>query len=196
MSLEYIYNKYKVGKKLNVGDILSKEFDDKELIRTLSDVDLKEFLETFITHLKEEHKFTSEQIAALFGKSVKKDLLPISIFNNKELSCLETIVKYLKEELNLRFHEIALLLNRNDRTIWATYNNATKKRKERLPVKESKFFISISILKDRKFSVFESIVSYLKDNFNLRYSQIAILLNRDERNIWTVYNKAMKKKNE
>ena len=185
-----------MGKKLNVGDILSKEFDDKVLIRTLSDVDLKEFLETFITHLKEEHKFTSEQIAALFGKRVKKDLLPISIFNNKELSCLETIVKYLKEELKLRFHEIALLLNRNDRTIWATYNNAIKKRKERLPVKESKFFIPISILKNRKFSVLESIVSYLKDIFNLRYSQIAILLNRDERNIWTVYNRAIKKKNE
>ncbi len=183
-------------KKLNVGDILSKEIDDKELIKTLSDVDLKEFLKTFITHLKEEHKFTAEQISTLFGKRVRKDLLPISIFNNRELSCLETIVKYLKEEVKLRFHEIALLLNRNDRTIWTTYNNAIKKRKEKLLVRESRFFIPISILEDRQFSVLESIVSYLKGNFNLRYSEIATLLNRDERNIWTVYNKAMKKKNE
>ena len=131
----------------------------------------------------------------LFGKRVpRKDLLPISIFSNDELSCLETIVKYLKEEFNLRFHEIALLLNRNDRTIWSTYNIACKKRKERLLVKDSKFFIPVSILQNRKFSVLEAIVSYLKDNFNLRYSEIAVLLNRDERNMWTVYNRAKKKK--
>ena len=183
-------------KKLSVGDILGKEIDDKELIKTLSDVDLKEFLKTFIAHLKEEHKFNQQQIAALFGKSIGKDLLPVSIFNNKELSCLETIVKYLKEEFKLRFHEIALLLNRDDRTIWATYNNAVKKRKEKLPVKESRFFIPVSAIADRKFSVLESVVSYLKGNFNLRYCQIAALLNRDERNIWAVYSKYVKKKNE
>lgn len=182
-------------KKLNIGDILSKEdLPDKELVKALSSIELKEFFKTFITHLKYDHKLTSEQIIELFGKKVlKKDLLPISIFDNKELSCLETIVKYLKEEFNLRFHEIALLLNRNDRTIWTTYNNAIKKRKEKLPVKESKFFIPTAIFKNRKFSVLESIVSYLKDKFNLRYSEISILLNRDERNIWTVYSRAKKK---
>ena len=181
--------------KLSVGDILSKKDfpDDEELFAVLSDVELKGFVKISIKHLK--HKFNSEQISELFGKKITKDfLLPVSIFNNEELGCLETIVKYLKEELGLKFHEIALLLNRNDRTIWATYNIACKKRKEKLPAKGSKFFIPVSIFKDRKFSVLELIVSYLKDNFNLRYSEIAILLNRDERNIWTVYNNARKKK--
>jgi len=42
-------------------------------------------------------------------------------------------------------------------------------------------------------SVLGAIVSYLKDNFNLRYSEIAALLNRDERNMWTAYNRAKKK---
>ena len=188
--------KAKKTKKLNIGDILIKEDfpDDKELVKTLSKVELKDFLKTFISHLKHDHKLTSEQIVELFGKRIPtKDLLPISIFDNNELSCLETIVKYLKEEFNLRFHEIALLLNRNDRTIWTTYNIACKKRKERLLVKESKFFIPVSILQNRKLSVLEAIVSYLKDNFNLRYSEIAVLLRRDERNIWTVYNRAKKK---
>ena len=188
--------KAKKTKKLNIGDILIKEDfpDDKELVKTLSKVELKDFLKTFISHLKHDHKLTSEQIVELFGKRIPtKDLLPISIFDNDDLSCLETIVKYLKEEFNLRFHEIALLLNRNDRTIWTTYNIACKKRKERLLVKESKFFIPVSILQNRKLSVLEAIVSYLKDNFNLRYSEIAVLLRRDERNIWTVYNRAKKK---
>ena len=184
-----------MGKKLNIGDILSKEdFSDEELIKALSGIELKEFLKTFINHLKHDHKLSSGQIGELFGKKVpSKDLLPISIFDNNELSCLETIVKYLKEEFNLRFHEIALSLNRNDRTIWSTYNVACKKRKEKLSIKESKFFIPASIFTDRKLSVLEAIVGYLKDNFNLRYSEIAALLNRDERNIWTVYNRAKKK---
>ena len=170
-------------------------YDDNELIKELSDVKLKDFLKIFIKHLKHEHELDSEQISELFGRKITREvLLPVSIFNNEELGCLETIVKYLKGELNLKFHEIALLLNRNDRTIWATYNSATKKRKEKLPVKESKFLVPASILKDRNFSVLELIASYLKDNFNLRYSQISVLLNRDERNIWTVYNNARKKK--
>ena len=170
-------------------------YDDNELTEALSDVKLKDVLKIFIKHLKQEHEFDSEQIAELFGKKIPLTvLLPVSIFNNEELGSLETIVKYLKEELNLKFYEIALLLNRNDRTIWAAYNIACKKRKEKLPVKESKFFIPVSIFKNRKFSVLELLVSYLKDTFNLRYSQIAILLNRDERNIWTVNNNARKKK--
>lgn len=184
-------------KNPDIGNVLGKNdfFDDTELIKTLSDAGLKEFLKAFIKHLKHDHKFSPEQIAELFDKKIpRKDLLPISIFDNNELSCLETIVKYLKEEFNLKFHEIALMLNRNDRTIWTTYNNAVIKRKEKLTVKESEFFIPVYILTDRKFSVLESIVSYLKDKFNLRYAQISALLNRDERNIWTIYNRAMKKK--
>ncbi len=170
-------------------------YDDNGLMEALSDVELKDFLKIFIKHLKYEHELDSRQISELFGRKITREvLLPVSIFNNKELGSLETTVKYLKEELSLKFHEIALLLNRNDRTIWTAYNVACKKRKEKLPVKESKLFIPALIFKDRKSSVLELIVSYLKDTFNLRYSQIAVLLNRDERNIWAVYNNAKKKK--
>ena len=93
-----------------------------------------------------------------------------------------------------KFHEIALMLNRNDRTIWATYSIACKKRKEKLQINDSEFFIPASILKDRRFSVLEIIIGYLKENFSLRFSEIAILLNRDQRNIWTTYSHYKKKK--
>ena len=167
----------------------------KELEIALSGIKLNDFIKIFVTHLKEEHKLDSEQVAGLFSKSIpKKDIIPISIFNNSELSCLEAIVKYLKEEFGLRFSRIAVLLNRDDRTIWSTYNAACKKRKKKLHAKESKFFVPALIFEDRKLGVLESIVCYLKDNFNLRYSEISILLNRDERNIWTAYNRAKKKK--
>ena len=50
----------------------------------------------------------------------KEILIPISIFT-KQLSILETITKYLKEELSLSFHQIGEFLNRNERNIWHTY---------------------------------------------------------------------------
>ena len=177
----------------NTSDIQSKEH--YMLVKSLSYTKAKDFVNIFIGHLKEQHNLSNGQIAALFEKKVpSQNLLPISIFNNKELGSLETVVKYLKEELGLRFHEIALMLNRNDRTIWATYKIACKKRKEKLLIKDSKIFIPASILKDRKFSVLEIIIGYLKENFNLRFSEIAILLNRNQRNIWATYSRYKKKK--
>ena len=154
-----------------------------------------QILKIAIKDLKEKYNLKYDEILkTIEPETVSKEILiPISIFNDKDLSALEVICKYLKEGLNLNYSKIALLLNRDSRTIWTTYKNSIKKRKEKLVVKESKFFIPTSIFRNRKLSVLESIVSYLKDKFNLRYSQIASLINRDERNIWTVYNKAKEK---
>jgi len=55
--------------------------------------------------------------------------IPIHIFQDRTLSVLETIVEYLKEKLKLNYHEIAVLLNRDDRTIWTCYHRAKEKRK-------------------------------------------------------------------
>ena len=54
--------------------------------------------------------------------------------------------------------------------------------------------IPISIFDDRRVGVLESLVSYLRDNLTLKNSEIAKLLNRDDRTIWTVYNRVKKKK--
>ena len=145
--------------------------------------------------LKYKHFVTEDEILRLFSIKAFAEIveLPVSIFDNKELSALEAICKYLKEELGLRYSEIAKLLNRDQRTVWVTYNNSVKKRKQRLVVKDSIYKIPVSIFKDRKFSVLEALVSYLRDNYNLRYIEISKLLNRDERNIWGVYDKAKKK---
>lgn len=61
---------------------------------------------------------------------------------------------------------------------------------------KSKFntIIPLNIFRNTSFTIFEALVSYLKDVEGLRYREIAILLDRDERNIWTVYNRARKKK--
>ena len=177
-----------------------KRFDRKNNVNSSSpdirDDNSLKILKLALEELKEKYNVSSDEILSLIEKKpVSQDILiTVSILGTKGLSALEVICKYLKEELEFNYAKIALLLNRNNRTIWTTYNNAVKKKKEKLPVKESIFFVPVSVFKDRKFSVLEVIVSYLKDNFNLRYSEIAVLLRRDERNIWTVYNRSKKKK--
>lgn len=118
--------------------------------------------------------------------------IPSFIFNDK-LGSLESIVKYLKENLNMKIIRIASLLNRNDKTIWSTYNHSKKKHPEIFKEQESKINIPISILTSRKLSVLESIVYHIKENYDLNFHEIGVILKRDDRTIWTVYQKAKKK---
>ena len=58
----------------------------------------------------------------------------------------------------------------------------------------SKLNIPLNVFLDRKLSFMESVVYYMKDNLKMTYHEIALSLNRDDRTIWTVYNRALKKK--
>jgi len=58
----------------------------------------------------------------------------------------------------------------------------------------SKIEVPSEIFHDRSLSVLESISRYLKDKLKLSYHEIAELTNRDDRTIWTCYNRAKKKK--
>ena len=63
-------------------------------------------------------------------------------------------------------------------------------------ITESEFYFPIYILKNRNLSVLESIVVYLKEKLNLSLIKISSLLKRDPSTIWTIYHRALKKKNE
>ena len=66
----------------------------------------------------------------------------------------------------------------------------TKKR----PKTPSNIWIPSNVLRDNSISVLEAIVEFLKDKKSLTYHQIGELINRDERNVWTVYQRAKKKR--
>ncbi|HII17706.1 TPA: hypothetical protein HA361_07390 [Candidatus Woesearchaeota archaeon] len=118
--------------------------------------------------------------------------IPISIFANGSLSALEAIVKYLKEEQRLDYRTIAELLGRNYGPIAITCRNAKRKHPERLNTgAEEK--VPLSIFRNVKLSILESLATYLKDSLHLNYHQIALALNRDDRTIWTVCSRARKK---
>jgi len=138
----------------------------------------------------DEFKEVTPEIIKKFEE--KKIEIPVSIFS-KKLSCLETIVKYLRENLDLSNKEIAKLIKRSEKTIWQAYNSANKKLPLKFKIEFSKYYIPVSVLSDRKLSVLESIVKYLHEYFELNYSEIARLLYRDNRTIWTVYSRARKK---
>ena len=132
----------------------------------------------------------------LANSKYKELPISVSVFCDRSLSVFEVLVEYLKEEKNLRFSEIARLINRNDRTIWTVYNRAKQKRKKipKAPLRLSKISIPLNVLVDRNLSVLEVIVVYLKEKAKYSYHEIAVLLNRNDRTIWTVYNRARKKR--
>lgn len=55
-------------------------------------------------------------------------IIPTFIFHDDRLSVLEAIVAYLKEKENLTYHEIGIILNRDERNIWTEYARSKKKR--------------------------------------------------------------------
>ena len=151
-------------------------------------------IETEINSLQSESTLSFDEVLRILKKrneDKKTKTIPVSVFNRK-ISSLETIVKYLKENHNLSYKEIAFLLNRNYAPIAITYRNSIKKYSSKLKEKHSEK-IPISIFSNKKLSVLENIIVYLKETLGLSYRKISVMIQRDERTIWTCYNRAIKK---
>ncbi|HIJ01191.1 TPA: hypothetical protein HA363_00935 [Candidatus Woesearchaeota archaeon] len=119
-------------------------------------------------------------------------MVPVHIVNHK--SALQAIVFYLKS-LGMSYSKIASVLNRDERTIWCTYDKARRKFSENQGVLEEKsdYYISLSAIKSRNFSVLESIVMYLNTEYDLSINEISILLGKKYRTIWTIHRRIRKK---
>lgn len=131
--------------------------------------------------------------------SVPANLLlsvPANLFSDRSLSVFEVLVEHLREKEKLSNNQIAVITNRDNKTIWTVYNRAQKKRKltKKPELTNCNTNIPISSLLDRKFAVLESLVIHMKERNQLTYKQIAELTARNERTIWTVYNRATKKR--
>src|SRR3989344_3500605 len=120
---------------------------------------LKLLLESF----KEKYEMSQDDLLDVLSGKPSKEGIPLSVFRTDKLSCLEIIVKYLKENTSKTYHEIAVLLNRNDRTIWSTYNNSLKKLKQKLKISPSEIIL-YSVFSGRENSTLESLIIYLKDS--------------------------------
>ena len=150
-----------------------------------------EVLLPLIRHFKEDYDLTKEDLISIY-EGVEEIKVPLSIFS--KLSPLEAVVKYLKENLGLRFHEIASKLNRDSRSIWRTYHQAKSKSEVSFKLKKDETFIPISIFKNRDLSSLENLVVYLKINLNVSVKEIGLLINKNLSTIWTAYNRSKKKR--
>jgi hypothetical protein len=148
--------------------------------------------------LKKKYNISIKELLKESKKKVKEKAderlieIPISIFSSK-LSPAEALCKYLKENKGLKFSEIGRLINRDERGIWNSYKKGIKKIKTKIKIgKVDEIMISIKIFANRRLSILESVVKYLKEE-GYRNNEIARLLDKDERNISTLYLRAKKK---
>ncbi|KKL21741.1 hypothetical protein LCGC14_2442390, partial [marine sediment metagenome] len=163
---------------IKLTDELKEEYSkEKEII-----------IKQLIRAIQEEYSIKRKEVLNLIRREIN---IPVAIFS-KKLGALETITKYMKENLNMSYREIGKELERNERTIWTAYKKAKEKQKESLDIKKTDIFLPASIFKDKRLTTLESVIIYLKEK-GLRYSEIAELLERDQRNIWTTYSRARKK---
>ncbi|MBI1935262.1 hypothetical protein HYS31_02375 [Candidatus Woesearchaeota archaeon] len=174
--------------------IIPKSGDDSiiidDIISRFGDLSKEDKIGTIfylIKELKRLHNISEQEI---IGK--KEIMIPIGVFGN-ELSSLEAIVKYLKENERLKFSKIAKLLNRSNKTIWSTYHNALKKMPSPFGIVSKEILIPASAIADRSFSTLESVVGFIKD---IGYSnhEIAVMLRLDDSTIWATYDKVKKKR--
>lgn len=171
----------------------SKKFSDLDSKKTFVELygKNKELIERFADFLKKskEYDLSEKDVIELIKNKEKFIAVPVSIFRNK-LGPLEAVVQYLREE-GYKLKEIALLLNRSNKTIWTTYDNAVKKN-VKLEISDE-LFIPLSIISNRRLSALENICSYLKERLQFSISNIAKLLERNKNTIWTVCSRAVKK---
>jgi hypothetical protein len=144
----------------------------------------------------------------------RKTFVPLIIF--KQTRPLTAIVTFLKEECDFNLTQIGRILNRSTKTIWQAYNArnvAQKSDRNKLNKNKDKGLEKNMFLKSEKsssyskssydipveyfykddLSILESAVKFLKEENNLTLKKISVLLDRDQRTIWTTYHRAQKK---
>ena len=165
-----------------------------KLVRKENKVGGNVFEELFTEFIKLKYNVTPDDLSFLLsGMESRKASIPISIFKTSTLSSLEAIVKFLRENRNLSYNRIGMLLCRNPRTLAVTYNVSRRKMQA---------FFDDSIDNDnsripftaftRRLSILECICVYLKSQGN-SYAEISRMIDRDQRTVWTVCKRAEKK---
>ncbi|MEM3075127.1 MAG: hypothetical protein QW727_04275, partial [Candidatus Pacearchaeota archaeon] len=188
--LVYTRRKRRNIQKLENDELLKAMDIILEELRKEYSLNKKELVEILIKKLRDRYKVSKKDILSLIRTEEELEI-PLSIFSSK-VGALESLVKYMKENLRMSYREIANRLKRNERTIWTSYKKANEKQKEAIKISDVKNYIPLSHLIKENLTVLESAILYLK-NKEFSFKEIADLLHRDQRNIWTIYSRIKKK---
>lgn len=132
----------------------------------------------------------SSQVNEILLRRKQMKGVPLSIFNEK-LGALESIVKYMKENLMLNYSTISKLLKRNQGPIGVTYRRSKQKVSVCLD-DTSDEFIPFEVFTNSKYSVLENIVMHLVLR-GYSVNEVAIILCRNKQTIWTIVRRARAK---
>lgn len=166
-------------KKEGIANILPAQHEEKFLIELFGQV---------ASRLKSKYSYTEGEFLSIFNHEEK--LVPAYIFSGN-LSPAEALSKFLKENLGMDYGEIAEAVGRGKKSVWANYKRAAKKMPWKFEVEEG-ISIPLSAFK-KELSMLEGIVAYLKDSKKMKGAEIAKLLNKAPANIWTIYNRSLRK---
>ena len=142
-----------------------------------------------VGRLRQKYSYSNQEVLNLLQE--EELMVPVEVFSSG-LAPAEALTKFLKEECDVNFHEISILINRNEKSVWQNYQRAIKKMPLRFAF-ESSLKVPVSAFKNNKLSVFESLVLYLKEQKQMKNVRIAKLLGKNPANVWSVYNRAIKK---
>ena len=161
------------------------------LLQTMGKKDLLKILDKISNHLEKRYDVSKEEQFKQVYENAPGKTVPVEVFGT-ELSPSEAIIKFLKENKKLSYHEIAVELNRDERGIWGGYQRAKKKMSQAFSI-EPTTTIPISIFENRDLSILENVVMFLKDSLNWKLVQIARTLNKKSTTISTAYSRAKEK---
>ena len=168
-----------LAKKEGIGSIIPAQHEEKFLVELFGQV---------ASRLKSKYNYSEGEFLSIFSHEEK--LVPAYIFSGN-LSPAEALSKFLKENLGMDYSEIAEATGRDKKSIWANYKRAAKKMPWKFEVEEG-ISIHLSAFK-KELSMLEGIVSYLKDSKKMKGAEIAKLLNKAPANVWTIYQRALRK---
>jgi len=148
--------------------------------------------ENFRTTLLQKYQLTEEQLTQLIHqqKPELQQTFPISILRTSELSSLEALVKYLRENKKQSYKKIGEYLNRQPKTLAVTYSQAHKKLPTPFPTRTEyeNNRLPFTIFQ-QPLSILETITHQLH-NQELTNSEIATKLGLNQRTIWTLLKRA------
>lgn len=144
-----------------------------------------------VDFLRENYGVSLQELVEINQQTPKEISVPAGVFSFL-LSPSEALCKYLKEKFEFNFHELGKLIGRDERSVWTSYRRAIKKMPSSFYIEE-RILIPVSIFKDRKLSILEHVVVYLKDNLKFTNYKTAKLLNKKPGAIYTAYKRAKKK---
>ncbi|HIG93145.1 TPA: hypothetical protein HA242_00035 [Candidatus Woesearchaeota archaeon] len=173
---------------------LVKEGSDTLIEGILTSFTSQQLLKQLLGYLHTHQNLQLSEVIALYQDAKNEALIPLSIFSHS-LAPMEALTKFLKENEQMSLPEIALLLHRDQRSIWANYRRAGRILKSKLASTSETYVLPLSLFQDRSFSILESVVLYLNSVHHLTPKQMGKLLHKSPNSMAVLLKRGKEKKN-